>query len=78
MTYTEDPVASLPPPLGTAVERLRTWCADILNHEGEIKITAPLYHYTDERGLRGIFENERIWFTDYRHLNDPRARLITE
>ena len=30
-----------------------------------------LYHYTDGRGLKGIMESQTIWFTDYRHLNDP-------
>jgi hypothetical protein len=30
-----------------------------------------LYHYTDGRGLSGIAESQTIWFTDYRHLNDP-------
>jgi hypothetical protein len=30
-----------------------------------------LYHYTNESGLKGIIENQTIWFTDYRHLNDP-------
>jgi Protein of unknown function (DUF2971) len=36
-----------------------------------ITINEPLYHYTDGRGLKGIVESEAIWFTDYRHLNDP-------
>jgi Protein of unknown function (DUF2971) len=31
----------------------------------------PLYHYTDARGLKGIIESGTIWFTDYRHMNDP-------
>lgn len=35
------------------------------------KITSPLYHYTDAAGLKGIVENEEIWFTSYQHLNDP-------
>ena len=30
-----------------------------------------MYHYTDGRGLKGIIESQTIWFTDYRHLNDP-------
>lgn len=34
-------------------------------------IEAPLYHYTDGPGLKGIIESQTIWFTDYRHLNDP-------
>src|SRR5271170_7362923 len=33
-------------------------------------ITAPLYHYTDARGLEGIIKNQHIWFTRYTHLND--------
>ena len=35
------------------------------------RIVAPLYHYTDGSGLKGIIENEVIWFTSYTHLNDP-------
>ena len=34
-------------------------------------MTETLYHYTDVRGLKGILEAGQIWFTDYRHLNDP-------
>jgi len=34
-------------------------------------IKTPLYHYTDANGLKGIIENDEIWFTDYRYLNDP-------
>ena len=29
-----------------------------------------LYHYTSEAGLRGIIENDHIWATDIRFLND--------
>lgn len=35
-------------------------------------VTAPLFHYTNRDGLKGIIENEVFWFTDYRHLNDDR------
>ena len=34
-------------------------------------VTAPLYHYTDARGLEGIIAAQQIWFTRYAHLNDP-------
>jgi hypothetical protein len=34
-------------------------------------ITAPLYHYTDARGLEGIITAQQVWFTHYQHLNDP-------
>jgi len=35
------------------------------------KVASPLYHYTDANGLKGIIENEEIWFTSYEYLNDP-------
>jgi hypothetical protein len=30
-----------------------------------------LYHYTDDKGLRGILESGKLWLTDIFHLNDP-------
>jgi hypothetical protein len=30
-----------------------------------------IYHYTDDRGLRGIIESGKLWFTDIFDLNDP-------
>jgi hypothetical protein len=30
-----------------------------------------IYHYTDFEGLRGIITSQKLWFTDYRYLNDP-------
>lgn len=32
---------------------------------------AIIYHYTDDRGLKGILETGRLWFTDLFNLNDP-------
>jgi hypothetical protein len=29
-----------------------------------------LYHYTDIKGLQGIWEEGQIWATDSRYLND--------
>jgi len=29
------------------------------------------YHYTDAAGLLGIIQNNRLWATDFRFLNDP-------
>ena len=76
MTDATDPASRFPPPLQAAIEKYRSWSKDNLNcEETQNKIIAPLYHYTDARGLRGIFENEQIWFTDYRHLNDPSELL---
>ncbi len=63
-------------PLGPAFEaaveaytqssRIRLLAADAHN-----AVTAPLYHYTDARGLEGIIEAQQIWLTRYTHLNDP-------
>ena len=39
--------------------------------EARNTVTAPLYHYTDARGLEGIISAQQIWFTHYQHLNDP-------
>jgi hypothetical protein len=55
-----------------AIEEYDGWSNDHLMAEDERnKINAPLYHYTDAAGLKGIIENEEIWFTSYTHLNDP-------
>jgi hypothetical protein len=43
----------------------------LLSAEARNTVTAPLYHYTDARGLQGIIGAQQIWFTHYRHLNDP-------
>lgn len=76
MTDANDPPSLFPPSFQVALSKFDTWHADSLRREeAENKIASPLYHYTYARGLRGIFESERIWFTDYRHLNDPSELL---
>jgi hypothetical protein len=42
----------------------------LLNAQRRDAIKAPLYHYTSRDGLSGIIAAQKIWFTDYRHLND--------
>jgi hypothetical protein len=32
---------------------------------------APIFHYTDAGGFKGIIENDNIWLTERTHLNDP-------
>jgi hypothetical protein len=65
-----------PRPLQTAIDRFNNWSDEhLLAEQQRNEITETLYHYTDERGLRGILENETIWFTDYRHMNDPSELL---
>ncbi len=35
-----------------------------------------IYHYTDDKGVRGIIESQSIWATHYRYLNDTKELLI--
>jgi hypothetical protein len=62
----------LPPALNKAIEKFNRWGDENLESERKKNtIKGPLYHYTDGRGLKGIIDSQTIWFTDYRHLNDP-------
>jgi len=62
----------LPAPLQAAIDEFKRWTAEHLKAEQDKNtVEDTLYHYTDGHGLRGIIENGQIWFTDYRHLNDP-------
>jgi Protein of unknown function (DUF2971) len=67
-----DPPA-LPMALQEAIASFRRWVDDDYLHgeQRASRINRPLYHYTDARGLKGIIESGAIWFTDYRHMNDP-------
>jgi Protein of unknown function (DUF2971) len=66
------PTEPLPAVLQVAIDKFSAWAVQHLKaEEGKNTITAPLYHYTDGRGLKGIIESGRVWFTDYRHMNDP-------
>jgi len=47
-----------------SAEQCRKWD---LSHT----VTCPLYHFTDARGLEGIFRCGAMWVTHYRYLNDP-------
>jgi Protein of unknown function (DUF2971) len=72
MTDTKSPASSLPPVLRAAIEKFDQWTQQHMESEdNKNTIDTALYHYTDARGLKGIIESETIWFTDYRHLNDP-------
>jgi hypothetical protein len=58
--------------LQEAIGKFSKWAERYLKAEQDAStITVPLYHYTDGLGLKGILESGRVWFTDYRHLNDP-------
>jgi Protein of unknown function (DUF2971) len=63
---------SLPAELARAITEYNSWIDSELRKEEEAnKINDTLYHYTTVAGLKGIIESESIWFTDFRHLNDP-------
>src|SRR5262249_23392302 len=62
----------IPTALKGAIAEFNGWSdVQLTQEQTNNAIAVPLYHYTDGRGLRGIIESETIWFTDYRHLNDP-------
>ncbi len=66
------PDVPLHPVLQEAVDRFHQWSRTRLSEEeSKDRIECPLYHYTSAAGLKGIFETQQIWLTDYRHLNDP-------
>jgi hypothetical protein len=63
---------TLPQELSDAIGAYDTWIdAELQKQQKANTIKETLYHYTNVAGLRGIFESESIWFTDFRHLNDP-------
>jgi hypothetical protein len=65
-------VSDLHPSLQARLDEFADWwhrqqtAADISH-----KIRRPLYQYTDAAGLKGIIENQEIWFSSLFHLNDP-------
>jgi len=62
----------LPPELSDAIDTFNRWAAAYLQAEQDADVIGDaLYHYTDGRGLQGVLRTGQIWFTDYRHLNDP-------
>lgn len=62
----------LPAELEGAIARYNTWIDGELEKEQDAnKIGVTLYHYTNVAGLEGIIKSEAVWFTDFRHMNDP-------
>lgn len=62
----------LPDPFQNAVNAFQKKVDMKLKSQQEAdKVQQPLYHYTTAAGLKGIFETEQLWFTDYRFQNDP-------
>jgi Protein of unknown function (DUF2971) len=65
----DDPI---PAELEAAIGDYSRWNKQqIESEQAQSTITVPLYQYTGWSGLCGIIESQSVWFTDYRHLNDP-------
>jgi hypothetical protein len=63
---------TLPAELAGAIARYSDWIdGELKKAQDANKIDATLYHYTSVAGFKGILESESIWFTDFRHMNDP-------
>lgn len=70
------PTNTLPPILQKVIDSFSAWRdLQLQAEQDKSTINTPLYHYTNLHGLKGIIESGSIWFTDYRHLNDP-AELV--
>jgi Protein of unknown function (DUF2971) len=62
--------------LQQAIEDYEKWSDEYMQSvQRRTAINAPLYHYTSNAGLTGILSRQKFWFTDYRHLNDPKELL---
>jgi hypothetical protein len=64
--------APLPPALQQAVSEFDDWWNALREREDlSGAVAAPLYHYTDGNGLKGILTDGAVWLTSILHLNDP-------
>lgn len=64
----DDRFGLLPPELQAAPTEFQAWSqAQLLADQDASTPEAPLYHYTDESGLKGILATEQIWC--FSHLN---------
>lgn len=69
MTQAAEPLVAA---LSAAIERYDNWIdAELKKEQENNAVDVTLYHYTNVAGLRGILESGTVWFTDFRHMNDP-------
>jgi hypothetical protein len=62
---------ALPPELQLAPREFDTWSqAQLLKEQDASKPTAPLYHNTGERALKGILAHEKLWCFGHQHQKD--------
>lgn len=63
---------TLPSELERAIAQYNAWIeGELRSEQDKNRVSDTLYHYTNVAGLKGIIESESIWFTDFRHMNDP-------
>jgi Protein of unknown function (DUF2971) len=71
-TYTLSDDAEWPPELMQARREYRNWSPQqLLIEQRESTPTEPLFHYTDEAGLRGILTTQQFWTFSHLHQTDP-------
>jgi len=55
------------------LDQFAAWSTDhLLAEQAAGKPKDPLYHYTDEAGLRGILSNAELWCFAHTHQTDPK------
>jgi hypothetical protein len=68
-------IVHLPDRLQTALtqysEKTTAICDSLAEAVEGVPTPKTIYHYTDDRGLKGILSTGRLWFTDLFELNDP-------
>ena len=71
-SFADGPDHPLPPALLKGPELFQKWSQRRLQVEQRAATpTVPLYHYTGERALRGILQNQRPWCFSHLHQSDP-------
>jgi hypothetical protein len=61
----------LPPELQAAPREFDAWSqAQLLKEQDASTPSEPLYHYTGEKALKGILEQEKIWCFGHQHQKD--------
>ena len=65
-------LGNMPAALQNAIQRYDSFNEqNMLEQQAKDVVSQPLYQYTNAAGLKGIFDSQQMWFTDYRFLNDP-------
>ena len=61
----------LPEPLKEALRKFGEWSdAQLLHEQNALTPTAPLYHYTGRKSLKGILEHQHLWCFSHAEQDD--------